>query len=112
MVRSLAEGIAEVLNTFPSTSRITDTISPAIIIEGKSKMNFQRKMIVFGSYTLVYIGTSNSNKPRAVPAIALRIWNNSGGHYFTSLHTCKISHACEWEELPLDEHIIEIELRL
>ena len=64
-------------------------------------------MIVFGAYALVYTGTSNSMKSRAVPAIALRRSNNAGGHYFTSLHTGKIIRGYKWQELPLDEHVIE-----
>ena len=64
-------------------------------------------MIVFGSYALVYTRTTNNNKPRAVPAIALRRSNNAGGHYFMSLHSGKRIHGYEWEELPIDEHVIE-----
>ena len=107
MVRSLVEGITDVLNAFPSKNGITDTISPATIIEGKPKMDLQRKVIVFGSYALVYTRTTNTNKPRAVPAIALRRSNNTGGHYFMSLHSGKRIHGYEWQELPIDEHVIE-----
>ena len=107
MVRSLVEGITDVLNAFPSKNGITQTISPATIVEGKPKMDLQRKVIVFGSYALVYIGTTNTSKPRAVPAIALRRSNNTGGHYFMSLHTGRRIHGYEWEELPIDEHVIE-----
>ena len=107
MVRSLVEAIIEVLNAFPSKNAITTTVSPATIVEGKPKMDFKRKMIAFGSYALVYTGTSNNNKPRAVPAIALKMSNTAGGHYFMSLHSGKRIHGYKWEELPIDEHIIE-----
>jgi hypothetical protein len=107
MVRSLIEGVVGMLNASPSKNGITDTISPASIIKGKPKLDLEKKMIVFGSYALVYTGTTNTNKPRAVPAIVLRRSNNTGGHYFMSLHSGKRIHGYEWEELPIDEHIIK-----
>ena len=64
-------------------------------------------MIAFGAYALVYTGTSNGMKPRAAPAIALRRSNNAGEHYFMSLRTGKRIHGYRWQELPLDEHMIE-----
>ena len=81
------------LNAFPSKNGISDTISPATIVEGKPKLDLEKKMIVFGSYALVYTRTTNNNKTRAVPAIALRRSNNAGGHYFMSLHSGKRIHG-------------------
>ena len=92
MVRSLVEGIHDILNAFPSKNGITDTISPATRINEKSNMAFQRKMIVFGSYAWVYIFTNTTDKPRAVPVTALSEPNNTGEHYFMSLHTGKKIH--------------------
>ena len=79
MVRHLAEGITDTLNVFPSKNGITETISEATIIEGKLKMGLQRKKIVLGSHALVYTGTTNTNKPRAVPSVALLRQNNTRG---------------------------------
>ena len=79
MVRSLVEGTNEVLNAFPSKNGITETISPEKTIEGKPKMDAQRKVIVFRSCALVCTGTTDTNKPRAVPSIDLRRSNNAGG---------------------------------
>ena len=107
MVRSLVEGIVAVLNAFPSKNSISSTISPATIVEGKPKMDLKRKIIPFGAYALVYTETTNDNKPRAVPAIALRMSNTAGGHYFMSLHTGKRIHGFQWDELPIDEHVIQ-----
>ena len=107
MVRSLVEGIVAVLNAFPSKNAVSSTISPATIVEGKPKLDLKRKMIPFGAYALVYTGTTNDNKPRAVPAIALRMSNTAGGHYFMSLHSGKRTHGFQWDELPIDEHVIE-----
>ena len=93
MVQSLVEAIIEVLNVFPSNNAVSTTISPATIVEGIPKMDFKREMIAFGSYALVYTGTSNDNKSRAVPAIALKMSNNAGGHYFMSLHSDRRIHG-------------------
>ena len=95
------------LNAFPSKNHISDTISLVTIIEGKHKLDLEKKMIVFGSYALVYSGITNDNKPRAVLAIALRRSNNNGRYYFMSLYSSKRIHRYKWEELPISEHIIK-----
>ena len=77
MVRSLIEAIAGVLDNFPSNNGISDTLSHVAVVEGKSKFDFDRAMIPFGSYALVYEGTTNIMKPRSVPAIALRKSNST-----------------------------------
>lgn len=64
-------------------------------------------MIPFGSYALVYTQTSNDMKCRAVPGVALRPSNSTGGHYFMSLYSSKRIHGYTWEELPIDEYVIE-----
>ena len=107
MVRSLVEEIIVVLNAFPSKNAVSSTISQATLVEGKPKLDLKRKLIPFGAYALVYTRTTNDNQPRAVPAIALRMSNNAGGHYFMSLHTGKRIHGFQWDELPIDEYVIE-----
>ena len=59
MVRSLVEGIIDVVNAFPSKNGISSTLSPSTIVEGKPNLDLKRKMISFGSYAAVYTGTSN-----------------------------------------------------
>ena len=76
-------------------------------MEGKPKMDFNKNMIAFGAYALVYTDTSNNNTPRTVPAVALRMSNNAGGHYFMSLHSGKRIHGYKWTELSIDKHVIE-----
>lgn len=70
-------------------------------------MDFNKNMIAFGAYALVYTDTSNNNTPRTVPAVALRMSNNAGGHYFMSLHSGKRIHGYKWTELSIDKHVIE-----
>ena len=93
MVRSLVEGVVGMMNAFPSKQGISNTLSPSTIVEGKAKLDLARKMITFGSYAVVYTGTSNNMKSRAVPGIALRRSNNAGGHYFMSLDSVKRIHG-------------------
>jgi hypothetical protein len=106
MIRSLIEGIVDVLNAFPSSGGISDTLSPSTIVEGKPKLDLSKDIIVFGAYTLVYTDTANDMKSRAVPAVALRRSNNAGGHYFMSLYSGKRIHGYKWKELPIDEYVI------
>ena len=53
-------------------------MSSVIIVEGKSKPDFVKKMTAFGSYALVYTGTDNTMKRRTIPSIALLPSNNTG----------------------------------
>ena len=107
MIRSLVESVVGMMNAFPSKQGISDTLSPSTIVEGKPKLDLKRKIITFGTYALVYTGTSNNMKSRAVPGIALRRSNSSGGHYYMSLHSGKGIHGFIWDELPIDEYAIE-----
>ena len=106
MVRSLIEGIVDVMNAFPSEDGVSKTMSPSTIVEGKPKLDFGKGIISFGSYALVYTSTSNDMKSRAVPAIALKRSNNAGGHYFMSLYSGKRIHGYKWKELPVDDYVI------
>ena len=44
---------------------------------------------------------------RATPVIALRMSNNTGVYYFMDLHTGKHIYSYQWEELLIDEYVIE-----
>ena len=56
---------------------------------------------------MVYISRSNSMKSRSVPGVALKPSNNGGGQYFMSLYTGKRVHSYIWEELPIDDGVIQ-----
>ena len=47
-------------------------MGPAILVEGKQKLDFVKKRIEFGAYAMVYVGTHNNMKKRSVPEIALK----------------------------------------
>ena len=107
MVRSLIEDVLDILNAFPSKNCISDTISPATIVERKSKLDFSKPKISFGSYAIAYTQTSNDMTTRAVPGIVLRTSNTARGHYLMSLYSGRIIHGYKWDKLPVDDYVIE-----
>ena len=68
-------------------------MSPAYLVEGRSKLKFSQKMAHFGRYAEVWTGTDNTMKERTVPAIVLNRSNDTGGHYFMSLETGRRLHS-------------------
>ena len=78
-----------------------------MIAEEKPDADLNQEMIVFVSYALVYIGTSNDTNRRSIPYISLNKSNYHLGHYFISLYTGKILHIYEWTELPIENYVIE-----
>ena len=103
----MMEEIYKWLNAFPSKgSKLSSTISPATIVEGRRKPDFSYKRISFGSYAVAYKGTKNNMTGRGIPAIALRESNDAGGYYFMSLETGERLHCHIWTEEPIDDYII------
>ena len=45
MTQSLIEGVIDMLNFFPSKNVISDTMGPAMLVEGKQKLGFGKKRI-------------------------------------------------------------------
>ena len=106
MVISLIENVSKWLNAFPTENGICDTMSPSMIVLGKTNPDMKYKRISFGSYAILYTGTDNTMKQRGVPAIALNESNEQGGHYFMSLYSGKKLHGYEWTELPITDEVI------
>ena len=52
----------------------------SMIVKGKMNPDFNQEMIVFGSYALVYTGTSKDTKRRSIPPISLNKSNDNGGN--------------------------------
>ena len=89
----MVKGAVDILNDFPSANGVSQTMSPASIVTGKCKPDYNMPRIPFGSFAMVYIGTTNNIKSRAVPAIALNASNERGGHFFMSINTGKRIHS-------------------
>ena len=107
MVTNLIEYVISNMNDFPSKNSISDTMSPATIVEGVSKPDFKYKRVCFGSYALVWVRTTNDMTRRAIPCIALRQSNRQGGHYFMSLYSGRRIHSYHWESLPISDDVIQ-----
>ena len=85
MVVSLLEHVAYLLNNFPTKGSVSETMSPATIVEGSPKFDISQNRLPFGAYAQVWIGTKNNMTERLVPGITLRASNSKGGFYFMSL---------------------------
>ena len=103
MTQYLIKGVIDMLKFFPLKKSISDTIGPAMLVEGKHKLDFGKRRIEFGAYAMVYVGTHNNMKKGSVPAIALNASNEEGGYFFMSLYSVKRLHSYIWEELPIDQ---------
>ena len=107
MTKELIFFIIDALNSFPSKGSASTTDSPNFHVLGHPRPDLSLPFVTFGSYCLVYIGSTNTTKSRAVPAIALRPSNLVGGFYFMSLYTGKRLNAYKWTELPIDQDVID-----
>ena len=107
MTTSLVEYVIFWLNAFPSKTGASNTISPAAIVTGAPKPDFNLKYIPFGAYAIVYAGTNNNMKGRGIPAIALKPSNYRGDSYFMSLLTGERIHAYSWVKVPITTQVID-----
>ena len=85
MIKSLISCVVKWLNGFQTKGGISKTMSPSMIVEGEPDTNFNQERIVFGSYDLVYTGTSNGMNRRSIPSIELNKSKDNGGHYFMTI---------------------------
>ena len=104
MVRELAALAVRTINMLPSSNGISGTMSPATIVTGQPKADYNTMQLEFGGYVQVYDGTSNDTKSRTMGAIVLNpTGNSSGDYYFMSLATGKRVHRRSWTTLPISD---------
>ena len=94
------------LNQFCPHNYFSTTIGPSGMILGTPTLNYKNLKLDFGQYCQVHDGTSNTQKPRSVDAIALRPKNNTGSYYFMSLESGKQIHSNNYTELAITPAII------
>ena len=75
-----------------------------MIVKGKPNTDLNQESILFGSYALVYPGTSNDTNRRSIPPA---LSNDNRGHYSMILYTGDILHRYKWTELHIDSNVIE-----
>ena len=94
------------LNLFPPHDYLSPSIGPAGMILGTPKVDSSTLKLDFGQYCQVHEGTTNSQLPRSVGAIALRPKNSRGSYYFMSLRTGKLMHSNNYTVLPITSEVI------
>ena len=65
MTQYLIKGVIDMLIFFPPKNAISDTMGAAMLVDEKHELDFGKKRIEFGSYTMVYVRTHNSTKKGA-----------------------------------------------
>ena len=107
MTQAIIEDTVNWLNAFPHRDGISETISPAGLVQGRPKPDYKNLKIEFGSYAQVYDRTINNQRGRTTGAIALRPSNEQGAYYFMSLSTGKRINGNQWTELPISDYVID-----
>ena len=83
-------------NSFSHKGRISKRLGSSTVLLWKPSTDFKMKVIFFGSYAMVYTGTTNTSNRRSIPSIALRESNEYGGHLLMSLYIGKEMHINVW----------------
>lgn len=96
----------DLCNLFPSGSGPITDHSPASLVQGIGKPDFNSYCIEFGTYVQVYDGNNNTLKSRIFGAITLHRTGNADGSFaFMSLVTgeCITRTPDFWTELPITD---------
>ena len=106
MIDKIVTNMTSCLNDLPHKEGISRTLSPAMKVLGRNKVDCQRLKVKFGAYCEVYVGTINTTAQRSVGSIALRPSNNERGYWFMFLETGKRTHGYIWNKLPIPYYVI------
>ena len=107
MVMELAKAVVYWLNSVPSNTGVSPTMSPRTIITGQLLDYHKHCRYEFGKYVQTHEEHDNSLLPHTVGAIALRpTGNQQGGYFFMSLHTGRIINRLHAKKLPMPSEVI------
>ena len=107
MVMELAQAVVYWLNSVPSNTGVSPTMSPRTIIMGQLLDYHKHCRYEFGEYVQTHEEHDNSLLSRTVGAIALRpTGNQQGGYFFMSLHTGRIINRLHATKLPMTSEVI------
>ena len=70
-IQSFISCVVKWLNVFPTKGGVSKTMISSMIVKVKPNPYFNQDSIVFGSYDLVYTGTSKYINRRSITSIAL-----------------------------------------
>ena len=103
----MVEGVIDML-IYPIKNAIPDTMGPAMLVKGKQKLDFGKKIIEFRAYAMVYVGTHNNTKKKELTISRLESVQRGRSLFLMSLYSGKIIHSYIWEEIPIHQKLIEI----
>ena len=104
---TLAKAMVYWLNSVPSNTGVSPTMSPRTIITGQLLDYHKHCRYEFGEYVQTHEEHDNSLLSRTVGAIALRpTGNQQGGYFFMSLHTSCIINRLHATKLPMPSEVI------
>ena len=107
MIRGLARKVQQMINSFPSRKGgVSETISPAEIVEGIRKPDFSKRRVNVGQYVEIHDGTDNTANRRSKGAIAMYSTNAREGFAFMCLDTGRSRHSNNWTMKPISAEVI------
>ena len=107
MVMELAKALVYWLNSVPSSTGVSPTMSPRTIITCQLLDFHKHCRYEFGEYVQTHEEHDNSLISRTVGAIALRPTGyQQGGYFFMSLHTGRIINRLHATKLPMPSEVI------
>ena len=59
----MIENVMKWLNAFPSKEGMSNTIIPAMLLEGKPNPDMNKTHIIFGSHAIVFVGSKKEECP-------------------------------------------------
>ena len=107
MVMELAKAMVYWLNSVPSNTGVSPTMSPRTIIMGQLLDYHNHCRYEFGEYVQTHKEHDNTLLSCTVGAIALRpTGNQQGGYFFMSLHTGRIINCLHATKLLMPSEVI------
>ena len=106
MIIELVAMATHCLNGFPKEDGVSEHMSPYSIVTGRSRMDYNKIPLEFGSYVQLLDRSVNTIRSRTIGAIALNPTGNENGAYrFMSLKTGQVitKGPGSWTEIPITD---------
>ena len=106
MIVELVAMATRCLNGFPKEDGVSEHMSPYSIVTGRSRVDYNKIPLEFGSYVQLLDRSVNTIRSRTIGAIALNPTGNENGAYrFMSLKTGQIitKGPGSWTEVPITD---------
>ena len=110
MLNYLVEEVLKFKNSLPTTTGISDTISPSTLVLGKPTLDYNEMRIEFGSYAQVFEErrVTNTTATRSIGAIALASYPDSIGQYpFMNINTGRLLYRRKFTVLPVTDYVVQ-----